>query len=147
MAPKTIILKGKGIRKERPAGAAGIRPGDLVAINASGEYIVHAAADLTAIPAFAVENELAGKDITDNYLDVEQVLVEHCHAGMEVYAWIADGETIVIGDFLDSDGDGSLKEVDTSAATAEDSRSSLVAMALEALSPSGADGRIRVEVL
>jgi len=144
----TIILKGKGIRKERPAAAAGIRPGDLLEIDSTGDYAVHSGSALTVgAKTFAIENELAGKEITDNYLVDEQVLVEACVPGQEVYAWLKDGEVAVIGSRLDSQGDGNLKLVDVSAATADTARNSVVAIALEAVSPVGADGRIKVEVV
>ena len=144
----TIILKGDGIRKERPAAAAGIRPGDLLEIDSTGDYAVHSGAALTVgAKTFAFENELEGEDINHNYLVDEQVLAIACVPGMEILAWLLDGEVAVIGSRLDSVGDGNLKLVDTSAATADTARNSVVAIALEALSPSGADGRIKVEIV
>ena len=144
----TIYIKGQsGRRDERPAAAAGIRPGDLLEIDSTGDYAVHSTATGTAAAVFAVENELEGKDIADNYLVDEQVLAINCNAGDQVLAWLADLEVAVIGSILDSDGDGSLKVVDTAAATADTARASVVGIALEALSPSGADVRIKVEIV
>lgn len=144
----TIILKGDGIRKERPAAAAGIRPGDLLEIDSTGDYAVHSGAGLTVgAKTFAFENELAGKAIDDNYLVDEQVLAVACKSGMEILAWLLDGEVAVIGSVLDSAGDGNLKVVDVSVATGQDERNAIVAVALEALSPSGSDGRIKVEIV
>ncbi len=148
MASKTIVLMGKGIRKERPAAAAGIRPGDLVEVDVNGDFAVHSTALGSAQRSFVVENELEGKGIDDNYLDNEQVHVEACHPGMEVLAWLLQDEVAVIGSFLDSVGaGGNLKIVDTAAATADISRNSLVGIALEALTATGSDKRIRIEVM
>jgi len=148
MAPKTIMLKGKGIRNERPAAAAGILPGHLLEIDSAGDYAVHSTAtDNVGAKTFAIENELFGGDISTAYAAGDQVLAEVPPPGSVVYAWLLDGEVAVIGSRLDSNGDGTLKLVDTDAATDDTQRNAIVGIATEALSPSGANGRIKVEIV
>lgn len=117
MASNTIILKGRGIRKEAQAGGT-VTPGHLVKLNSSGKYIAHNSAYGPTTPVFAVENELAGNEISDNYASNDRIFVEAVQSGTEVYALVAAGAAaIAIGDVLVSAGDGTLKKaVDLSAA-------------------------------
>lgn len=149
MARNTIVLKGRGIRKEGVAGGA-ITPGHLISRDANDELVVHAVAAGTAAPTFAVENEVIGKGIDDAYAANDQVLYEHVQPGSEVYALVAAAAAaIVVGDYLESAGDGTLRKVAVSAATAQSSRNSVVARAIEAVdnSAGGAAARIMVETL
>jgi hypothetical protein len=146
MTVKTIVLRGAGIRKEAIAAVA-ITPGELIELNTSGQVIPHTTAVGTAGPKFAVENEVVGLNIDTVYAINDTCLFGVFPPGTEIYAWLLDGEVAVIGSFLDSGDNGVLKVVDTAAATADVARNSVVAIALEAVSPSGADGRIKVELL
>ena len=51
--PKTIVLKGSGIRKEAQAGGA-ITPGHLLERATDGDVEVHGTAADTASPLFAI---------------------------------------------------------------------------------------------
>jgi hypothetical protein len=149
VASHTIILKGSGIQKERLAGGT-IRPGHLLQLGSTNAVVVHAGAAKNAAKMFAKENEVIGKDIDTTYASGENVIYEVCHAGMEVYALVpASAAAIVIGDYLESNGDGTLKKQATDAATDDTQRVSTIAIALEAVDNSGggSPARIRVEVL
>lgn len=149
MAERTIILKGQGIRKEGEADSA-ITPGHLIAQASDGKFDVHGTAAANAAKTFAVENELAGKEIDDAYADGDRLFYEHCVPGQEVYALVAaSAAAIVIGDFLESAGDGTLRVLTTDAATDDTQRASVVARALEAVNNSGGGtpARIKVEVI
>ena len=61
----TILLKGRGIRKEA-VGSGTITPVDLLNITSAGLLIRHGSASLKAAPLFAVENDLIGNEITDD---------------------------------------------------------------------------------
>lgn len=107
--PNTILLKGRGIRKEAISAAA-ITPGYLVDINSSGQVLKHAGAGLAASPSFAVEDELNGKEISVDWASGDQVIYETLPAGAEVNALVAaSAAAIVIGDELESAGDGTLR--------------------------------------
>jgi len=144
--PNTIILKGDGIRKE--ADAAGtITPGHLVEFDASGDLVVHATAGGNARKAFAVENDLIGNGITDNYVSGDRVQYNVFRSGDEVYALVPAGAAaIAIEAALESAGDGTLVNVGT--ATATGGTDIVVAYALEAVDNSGGGtaARIKVEV-
>jgi len=147
--PKTIILKGNGIQKEGKAGGT-ITPGHLVDRTSTDTVVVHAVAAKTASAMFAKENEVIGRDIDTVYTINENVIFEACHSGMEVYALVAAAAAaIVIGDDLESAGDGTLRKVVTDAATDDTQRHSLVARAIQAVdnSAGGVPARIKVEVL
>jgi len=107
-APRTIRLKGKGRRIERAAGGT-VTPGALVKLNSSDQLVVHATAGGSGAPIFAVENELLGLGIDDDYVSGDFAQAEHFGGGDWVLAYVAAAASaIVIGDQLESAGDGSL---------------------------------------
>jgi len=149
MSNNTIILKGCGIRKERTANAS-ITPGHLVEVMSTGKVRVHATAGGHAQKAFAVENDLIGDGITTAYAAAAQVQYEVMERGAEVYALIANGQTIVIGDPLESAGNGELRKY-THDSAGLDTTNNIVAYALAAVDMSDSsaadpNGRCAVEV-
>lgn len=148
MPYNTVFVKGYPTRKEAPAGGA-IMPGHLIKMNAAGNVIAHNAAAGNAQKAFAFEYELTGKDIDTPYANGDNVLYGVSRSGHEVYALVAAGAgAIVIGDALESAGDGTLRKVATAAATGDTGRNSVVGYAMEALDNSaGAEmARLLIEV-
>lgn len=136
----TILLKGRGVRLEAVAAGA-ITPGHLVNVDSAGKLIVQATASIAALKAFAVENDLEGKEITDAYAADDYVQAEILRGGDEVYAFVvANGSAIVIGDMLESGGAGSLKKF---------SAGVVLAQAIEAVdnSASGTQARIKVRIV
>lgn len=134
----TILLKGRGIRKEAVA-AGTITPGDLLTINSSGLLIRHATAGGAAAPLFAVENDIVGATIDDDYVTNDYVQSEYMYSGCSVLANVAAGASaIVIGDLLQSAGDGTLEKVTTGVP---------IAQALDALDNSGSDKKARLRVV
>ena len=145
----TILLKGRGIRKERISAAA-ITPGYLVDFNAAGLVLKHAGAGLNASAAFAVEDELNGKAITEAWASGDQVVYEIMPSGSEVYALVAAAAAaIVIGDELESAGDGTLRKLTVDVATDNTQRIAVVARAIEAVDNSGGgtEARLKVEIV
>jgi hypothetical protein len=149
MAAKTIWIKGDGIVKEAAAGGA-ITPGHLIHWTTTGTLVVHPNAAKNAIPMFALEKDVVGKGITTAYASGEMVQALVPSRGAEIYALLpASAAAVVIGDYLESVGDGTLKKVATDTATDDTQRISVVARALEAVDNSGggSPARIRVEVV
>lgn len=109
MAHNTIKIKKYSDHIEEFVADAGITPGHLVEIDSDGEVQVHATADGTVLPMFALEDELQGKGIDDAYIANDKVQVWIPWRGDVVYALLADGETAVKGSLLTSNGDGTLK--------------------------------------
>lgn len=155
----TIILKGDPMMKERPLkSSVDITPGMLCEYDTS--YVKpHANAGQNASPIFAVENAIIGDDIDTAYTtDGEAVLLAFCEPGTEIYAFLATGNNVSIGDLLESDGAGALqKHTVPSQAVNEGGAATYtikqyprgpVARALAALNnTSGSNARLTVEVL
>lgn len=152
MAYNTIILKGDPVRGEGKANAA-ITPGQLIERMSTGNLRRHAGAGQNAQRMFALEDELQGNEIGDNYAANAIAQYGIFSAGMEVYALLANGETAVIGSLLESNGDGDLRVHTADSAGAVEYPEAIVALAREALDMSGSSGedptsrRIRVEVI
>lgn len=151
----TIFLKGRGQVKEANAGGA-ITPGHLLNRNTAGSFVVHAAAGGNASPIFAMEKDYVGKEISVAYASGERVQALYAAPGDEVYALVpASAAAIVVGDFLESNGDGTLKKyvartvAEGGAASYEVFDRRIVARAIEAVdnSAGGSAARIRVEVV
>ena len=107
MAYQTIKLKKHADVIEEFEAHATIIPGMLVALNSDNEVLAHATAGGNVIPVmFALEDELQGKGIDDDYAAGDMVQVWIPGRGDQVNALLRDEQTITIGQFLESDGDG-----------------------------------------
>lgn len=139
--PHVILLRGDPIRGEAPAVSATIKPGMLLMRTSADKVQEHNDAGHKPTPAiFADVNSLIGKSIADAYAAEDNVQFLHSKPGDWVYAWLADGENVAIGEYLQSDGAGALE---TSGSDGE-----AVAQALQAVNnTSGSIARIKVEVL
>lgn len=130
---QTIGLKGEFIRKEVPATGV-ITPGMQVSIlGAAGGGLRK---------AFALENDLVGRSISDDYAIGEVVQVGLFPQGSEVLALLGAGENAAKGSPLVSDGDGTL------AVAGSGEEGEVIAFALEAINNTAgsAPARIVVEV-
>lgn len=150
MAYKKIAIMGTPVIKEYKADAA-ITPGHLCEVTSTG-CRVHATPGGTAQKMFALEDSLQGNEIGDDYSTADMCQTGIFRPGNEVNAILYDGETAVVGDFLESQGDGTLRVVDTDASAADIGVQSIVGIALEAVDMSGSAGadpspRIRIEVM
>lgn len=149
MAPRTIDLNGSSLRKEANAGGT-ITPGYLLARSAAGVVVAHAAENDNAGALFALEHDLVGRTVDQDYASGDVVQIGAFPRGGEVYALVAaSAVAIVVGNFLESHGDGTLQLTDTDAATDDTQRAGVIAQALEAVDNSGggSEARIRVEIL
>ena len=155
MAPRTIVLRGDPLRKERTANGT-ITPGMLIELVATtGKVVVHDTAGGDAAPMFAVEDDLQGNEIGDDYSAGQRAQYVTARPGDEVYAWLADGESAAIGSFLESKGDGTLRVFTPATIGVSEGFTNygrnVVAQALETLDLSASanevNGRIIVEVL
>lgn len=148
MAYNTIKIKKYVDIVEEYEAVSAITPGMLVELTAAGEVQPHSTAEGNALPMFALEDELQGNGIDDAYAADDQVQVWIPQRGEQVYAIIADGQNIAIGDWLASNGDGTLREhvaeieswgvSEAGAVTVLPLQ--IVAQALEALDLSGSSG-------
>ncbi len=122
MANQTF-LKGHMTYKEALAnsgvGAQALKPGMLLQLNSDGTVQAHGTAGGNAQARFAMENELMGQGLSgSNYAGVpvgysanDTVLFFVASKGSELQALVAVGAAaIVIGDLLESNGDGGLRK-------------------------------------
>ena len=140
--PRTIRLKEVGIRMERPAQGT-ITPGNLVALTRSDGFIRHPSAGNKCSAMFALENELLGLGIDDNYVSGDLCQVEVFDAGDWVLATVAAAATkIWEGDYLESDGAGNLRLVGAD----YQEGASAIAQAMETIDNSGGGTVTRIIV-
>lgn len=142
MSNNTIVIKGDGVRQEALANAQ-LYPGNLVELISTGKVQLQATEKLDVARAFAVEDDLQGKLISDVYAADALVQYNTFNRGDEVLAVLEDGQDVDIGDALESAGAGQL-QVYTNGVK--------LAIAKEALNLSAtgfalADRRIIVEIL
>jgi hypothetical protein len=110
MAYNTIKIKKYVDHIEEFVANAAIKPGMVVELMATGKIRAHAGVSSHVLPMIALEDELQGKDIDDAYAANEKVQVWVPVRGEIFYGIIADGQLgIEKGDFLVSNGDGTLK--------------------------------------
>jgi len=144
MAYNTIKVKKYSDVIEEMVASAAITPGMLLIIENTGKVKAHDQADKDAFPIFALEDELQGKGIDDAYAANDPVQCWIPYRGDIVNAILADGETVVIGDALTSDGEGRLKKhvTDTGASAVPWTvyPEQIVGYATEALDLSGSSG-------
>jgi hypothetical protein len=147
-SPNTIKLKKYlDIINEYEANAT-ITPGMLIELMSTGKVRAHSTSGGNAVRMFALEDELQGNGIDDNYSAADRVQCWNAVPGEEVYAILADGETIAIGDFLESNGAGLLQKHTSDVESFESAEAGsitvypeqIVAQALEAIDMSGSSG-------
>lgn len=144
----TIIGKAyTNIRDEKDATNA-ITPGDLVERLSDGTVQKHSTAAGPVNPLFAIENAPEGNGLDDDYADGDLVQLWKPQSGEQVYARSDDttAGAIVIGDFLESDGNGRVRglTVGQSSAAVDEFANSIFAVALEA---AAVDERFLIEII
>ena len=109
--PKTIKVKNfSDINEEYTATAVAIYPGALLELTSAGTVQAHSTAGGNVLPMFAFEDELQGKNIATAYAASDKIQVWIPGRGDIVFAILADGNDIAIGDCLESNGAGYLQE-------------------------------------
>jgi hypothetical protein len=147
MAKKSIILKcnsGMPAQIERVPGAV-FYPGHLIYLASTNKVAKHAVSGGSVAPTmFAVEDAFQGKTLDDAFAITGRAVCWIPQKGDEVYAILADGQTIVIGDKLESNGDGTLTKHAADTGDSDDAVTiydkQIVAIALEAVDLSTSSG-------
>ena len=151
MAIKTIVIKGTGIRAEALANEA-ITPGKMVELLSTGKVQLNDTTGMGVEKAFAVEDDLQGNAIDDDYASGGLVQYEMFNAGDEVFAFLADGEAAVIGSRLvpTTGGELAVATGDSSAVVSEAAPIAIAKQALDMSDSSAADpssNRIKVRII
>jgi hypothetical protein len=169
MKYNTIKIKKYSDVIEEYEAYAAIAPGELVQIYSADDAKTtvkpHATAAGNAVPMFALEDELQGRGIADTYAAGDRVQVWIPGRGDIVYAILANGQHIEIGDWLESNGDGYLQKhvADVGDSTVGTVQKAIIGQALESKDLSagsdqsvvesagdaglGASARIRVRIV
>ncbi len=146
MAYNTIkVKKYSDVIEEMTAGGT-ITPGMLVEMTSTGTCRAHSAKDENAIPMFALEDEMQGKTVDDNYVATDQVQVWIPGRGDMVYALLAQGQNVTKGALLSSNGDGRLKAAPSLVSTGDVFPLQIVAQAMESVNASSAAKRILIRI-
>lgn len=144
--PNTIFVEPAGRQpfvRERLAVAA-FTPGHLLQNVAAG-FQKHGTAAINAQKIFAMENEADAGTIDRAYVANETARGGYAQRGDLVYAWIpAAAAAIVVGDALESAGDGTLRKAATDTATDTTQRDSIVGYAAEAKDNSAGGSAVRL---
>lgn len=156
MANTIKLKKYSDVIVEAVANAT-ITPGMLIELMSTGKVRAHATAGGNVVGMmFALEDELQGNGIDDDYAALDQVQCWIPYRGDEVNAILKNGENVAIGDYLESAGNGELQkyviDVDSSNDITNIYPTQIVGVALEAVNMSGSsaadpDGRIRVRIV
>ena len=156
MSYNTIKIKNYSDIMEEYVAAAAITPGMFVELASATTVQAHSSAGGNCLPMIAVEDELQGKEITEAYAAAAQVQCWLPGRGDIVYAMLKNGENVVVGDFVESAGDGYVqKYVADSAGSDSDITvypNQIMGLAIEAVDmsdSSGADpsGRIQIRII
>ena len=134
------------INEALSAAATAISPGYLVEETSAGEVQEHATAAGSAQKLVALTNLPVGGGISDAYGAAETVRFGAFHSGQKVFLKLAaTAPAVVIGDTLESAGDGTIRKALTDAATDDTQRNSVVAYAVEAVDNSGGASEVFIE--
>jgi len=141
-------INGEPVNNEALAAAAtAIKPGHLVEELAAGTVREHAGAGLNAQKLVALTDTPVGGTIDDAYTAAATVRYGAFNTGQKGFLRVAASATaIVIGNALESDGDGTVRVLTTDAATDDTQRDSIVAYAVEAVDNSGGGTEVFIEV-
>lgn len=156
MAKNTIKLKKYLDVIDEFFAVAALTPGHLLEITSAGKVQKHSVAGGNVTPLIALEDELWGKTIDDAFAANDPVQVWTAQRGEVAYMLLKDGENVVIGDYLESAGDGTLQkhveDIDSAADVTVIYGNQLVGIAMEAVDMSGSSGadpsgRIKVRIV
>lgn len=113
MGLNTVLVKGfDTMVREDYAAQAAITPGHLIERTSTGTVQKHSTAGGKALVMFAGDNKLVGKDLTVDFAASDNVPCFIPMRGAKVNALVAAAAAaIVVGDFLESAGDGTLRKV------------------------------------
>lgn len=160
--PNTVLLAGQSVfRPQEAIASEAITPGHLVEFVLSGgdagQLKRHATANGNAAPYFAFENLTPDRSVATAPIDTPYADGETMRwfdgRMCEVYAWLpANASAIVKGDYLVSNGDGTLRKYTAQAsneggtATYTIQTRAVVAVAAEAVNNSANGTAVRIRV-
>lgn len=142
---RTISVQCDSPVKEALAGGT-ITPGFLIAYTSTGTVVVHPDAGKDACALFAIEDDLQGKGISDNYSSGNNVRFRMFQPGDIVFAYLANGQNVTRHAMLESNGAGYLRVHTASSAGVVEYPKAIIGEALESVNASGGASRILVMI-
>ena len=109
MGYNTIKIKKYSDVIEEYVAVAAVTPGMFIELTSAGKVQDHSSAGGDVLPMFALENELEGEGVNDEFAADDRIQCWIPYRGDIVYAILADGENASIGSFLESNGAGLLR--------------------------------------
>ncbi len=149
---KSVIIKNYLKVFEEFVAQTTITPGHLLKIRTDGEVQPTDVDNATVLPLFATEDELQGKSITETYSANDIVQCWIPQRGDIVYAILQNGQNVAIGEYLVSNGGGTLKKYEPLVFSSDDTGLSapdnkVVGQAVEAVHASAGNARIKVRII
>ncbi len=139
-AYNTVKVKAYSDHIEELTAYAAITPGMLIEEYSTAGYCrKHSTEGGNIIPMFALEDELQGKGIDEDYAAGDKVQCWFPAPGDLVYALLEDGESVTRGQWLMSNGAGRFQLLDAETLSAAEALS-VRAMAMETLDLSVSSG-------
>lgn len=145
---RTVIKKVYSTNYDEQVSNTVLIPGMLVKRLSNGKIDIHSQAGGPVFPMFAVEDELQGKAIGDNYAADDRVKLVIPWRGDQIYAIADDNASgaIAVGDFVESSGDGRLRKHSQANTGTFEFPNVIVGRALEAVTPGPGTLRFLIEV-
>ncbi len=104
--PDTIQIKGETWVTHEADVDVIVTPGEFVVFSATGTFELPAAGDLSKL--IAIENDIEGQEITDDYAANDRARAVFPQPGSVVQAILTDGQDVPIGRELEVDANGTL---------------------------------------
>ena len=123
--PDTIQIKGETWVTHEADAAVILTPGEFVTFDSVGDFALPAAGD--TLKMIVIEDDIQGKEITDDYVAATRARAVVPQPGSVVQAILTDGQNVPIGRELELDANGTLITIGSNEA---------IAMALEAIDAS-----------
>lgn len=122
MATNSIIVKNYSNIFIEKTAAEEVYPGMLVSINSSDQVIKHATASGNVYPMVVYEDALQGKSVAQSYAIGDKVKIWIPQRGDVAQFLLEDGQTVVIGDFVESNGLGMVQKHTVESVTSADAQ-------------------------
>ncbi len=112
MSNRTVVQKGDPLQKEALATAVAILPAYLIErVPGAATVRAHSIAGGRAQNLYAIEDSNQGKEVTDAYAVSARIQFVAPRSGDEILVVLQASENIAIGDWLESNGDGTVREL------------------------------------
>ncbi len=143
MSKNTIKLKDYSKINLEVVAHAAITPGMIAEQLSTGKIQPHSDEGENAFPYIVLEDELQGKTIADAYSENDKVQVWVPNRGCEAYLILTTSQTVVVGDLLESAGNGAVQKHNPGT---YGFGKQVIGQAIEAVTTTGEARRIKVRM-